>query len=102
MNRIEALTVFAKVAELGSISGAAQALRLPKASVSRAVTGLESDYGVSLVERSTRGIALTEAGQKLQKSCERLLKEMEAVEVEMANYRGEPSGRLRVGCAPTV
>lgn len=75
---------------------------MPKANVSRAVARLETDYGVALVERTTRRILLTEIGKKLHERCYRLLAEIEAANAEIANYRGEPSGTLRIGCPSSV
>jgi LysR family transcriptional regulator, transcriptional activator for aaeXAB operon len=102
VQRIDALSIFAKVGELGSISGAARALGLPKANVSRAVASLEADYTVVLIERGARRVTLTEIGAKLHARCERLIAEVEAADAEIASYRGEPSGLLRVGCPATV
>lgn len=102
MQRIGGLAIFAKVGELGSISAASRSLRLPKANVSRAVARLEADYGVALIERSTRKITLTEIGRKLHERCQRLLAEVEGADAEIAEYRGAPAGKLRVGLQSSV
>jgi LysR family transcriptional regulator, transcriptional activator for aaeXAB operon len=99
MQRIDAFAIFAKVGELGSISGAARALGIPKANVSRAVAKLETDYKVALIERTTRRVVLTEIGRKLHNRCDRLLAEVEATDAEIAAFRGDPAGKLRIGCS---
>ncbi|QYE33111.1 LysR family transcriptional regulator (plasmid) [Polymorphobacter sp. PAMC 29334] len=52
----------ARTAEIGSVSGAARSLGLPKSTVSRALTRLEADIGALLIDRSTRHLRLTDAG----------------------------------------
>ncbi len=99
MEHIDALIIFAKVAETGSISAAARSLSLPKAKVSRAVTKLEQDYGAALLERSTRGVRLTEIGSVLQLRAVRIADEVESAKAEVAAYGGRPAGTLRIGCA---
>jgi DNA-binding IclR family transcriptional regulator len=56
------VSAFARIAELGSVSGAARSLRMPKSSVSRSLMRLEEALGAVLVERSTRHLRLTDAG----------------------------------------
>lgn len=102
MQHVETFAIFAKVGELGSISGAARALGMPKANVSRAVSRLEAAYKVSLIDRTTRRVRLTEVGQTFQARCLRVLEEMDEAEAELAAHRGHPSGVLRVGCPGDV
>ena len=96
MRLLEEMAVFAKVGELGSISGAARILGLPKSSVSRAVSKLETAFGARLVERTTRRVTLTEIGLGLHGHCQKLVMEAQNAEAEIAAYQGHPSGRLRV------
>jgi DNA-binding transcriptional LysR family regulator len=96
MRHLEEMAIFARVGDLGSISGAARALGLPKSSVSRAVARLESAYAARLVERTTRKVTLTEIGQALHAHCRRMVAEADNAEAEIAAYQGHPSGRLRV------
>jgi len=102
MEHVDAYAIFAKVGELRSISGAARALGLPKANVSRAVSRLEAIYQVALVDRTGRRIALTEVGRSLHARSLRVLEEIEQAEAEIAAHRGQPSGTLRVGCPAHV
>ena len=96
MRHLEEMAVFAKVGDLGSMSGAARALGLPKSSVSRAVAKLETAYAARLVERTTRKVTLTEIGRALHAHCSRMVEEVANAEAEIAAYQGTPSGRLRV------
>ncbi|RYF22751.1 MAG: LysR family transcriptional regulator [Oxalobacteraceae bacterium] len=98
MQHVDTFAIFAKVGELGSISGAARALGMPKANVSRTVSRLEASYNVSLIDRTTRRVRLTEVGQAFHARCLRVLEEMEEAESELAAYRGHPAGTLRIGC----
>jgi LysR family transcriptional regulator, transcriptional activator for aaeXAB operon len=102
MQHVDAFAIFAKVGDLGSISGAARALGMPKANVSRAVSRLEASYKVSLIDRSTRNVRLTEVGQTFHARCKRVLEEMDEAEAELAAHRGDPSGTLRIGCPADV
>jgi DNA-binding transcriptional LysR family regulator len=102
MQAHDVFAIFAKVGETGSISGAARALGLPKANVSRAVTRMESDYKVKLIDRTTQRLALTEAGRLLHTRCLRVISEMAEASAELAAQRGTPAGTLRIGCPPDV
>jgi DNA-binding transcriptional LysR family regulator len=96
MRHLEEMAIFAKVGDIGSISGAARALGLPKSSVSRAVAKLETAFSARLVERSTRRVTLTEIGEALHAYCRRMVTEADNAEAEIAAYQGHPSGRLRL------
>jgi DNA-binding transcriptional LysR family regulator len=102
MRHLEEMAVFAKVGDLGSISGAARALGLPKSSVSRAVARLEAHYSARLIERTTRKVTLTEIGRALHDHCRRMVLEAENAEAEIAAYQGHPSGRLRVAAPYSI
>jgi DNA-binding transcriptional LysR family regulator len=99
---LEEMAVFAKVGELGSISGAARSLGLPKSSVSRAVAKLESAFAARLVERTTRRVSLTEIGRSLHAHCLKMVAEAQNAEAEIAAYQGHPSGRLRIASPPSI
>ncbi len=62
---ISDLRAFARIADLGSLSGAGRSLRMPKSSISRSLARLEEAIGAVLVERSTRHLRLTDAGPRL-------------------------------------
>lgn len=98
MDRLEAMQTFARVARLRSFSAAARALRRSPAAVSRQVAQLEAHLGVRLLERTTRRLRLTPAGERYLRRAEALLAEVAQLEDEVASAGAGLVGRLRV-CA---
>jgi DNA-binding transcriptional LysR family regulator len=90
------VTAFVRVVEQQSFTGAAKALRLPKSSVSRRVTELEEELGVQLLHRTTRKLALTEAGRSYYEQAERALAELNAAAESAAGMDTEARGIVRV------
>lgn len=101
MDRVQAMTVFVKVVESGSLSGAARALGLSLPSVSRYVAGLEERFGARLLARTTRQLALTESGRLYYERAKRILGEIDDAELVLTAQAAVPSGRLHVS-APTL
>lgn len=96
MDRLDGMAAFVRVAELGSFSAAAAVLGLSKSAVSKQVGALEARLGVRLLNRTTRRLALTEAGEGFRESCARLLQEIEEAELLAGQAGSLPRGRLRV------
>jgi DNA-binding transcriptional LysR family regulator len=93
---IAQLRSFARIADLGSVSGAARSLGLPKSSVSRALSRLEETLRTALIERSTRHLRLTDAGRLLHRHAQRILDDVSEAENAVGSLIGRPSGTLRV------
>jgi len=96
MGRFSELETFVRVVESASFSGAAERLQVAKSVVSRRVTELEERLGVRLLNRTTRRLSLTEAGQQFYERAVRLLIEMEEAEQALTSESSALRGRLRV------
>lgn len=99
---LNALIVFAKVAETESFSEAARRLRMPISTVSRKVSDLEDQLGVRLLERSTRSLRLTEVGAEVLSEAQRGAETFEAVENIVSNQLLEVQGLLRLSAPPSI
>lgn len=92
---LEDLRTFVEVADAGSVSSAAMRLGISKSMVSRRITRLEAEFGAQLLARTTRGIALTEAGATFRDYAARISAELDAAR-ETILPAGELRGRMRV------
>ncbi|QLF92779.1 LysR family transcriptional regulator [Pseudomonas sp. ABC1] len=96
MDTLQAMRVFVSVAETGSFTAAARQLDTTVAQVSRGVASLEAHLRARLLNRTTRRIALTEAGERYLLRCEQILAYVEDAEAEAGDAHARPAGRLRI------
>ena len=96
LDQVTGMQVFAKVAALGSLSGAARALTMSQTMATKHVGALEQRLGVKLLHRTTRKVTLTEPGRRYLESVERILAELAEAEAAAAAERIEVTGTLRV------
>ncbi|UCV21646.1 LysR family transcriptional regulator [Ferribacterium limneticum] len=94
------LILFALVMDAGSFSRAAERCGLPKSTLSRRITQLETKLGERLLTRSTRRLAITEFGEQILDHAKRLLEETEAASAMALHRQGMPRGVLRVSLPP--
>ena len=96
MDRLDAMHLFIRVAELGSFSAAAQQLGVARSVVTRQIAALEAHLGVKLMARSTRRLSLTSAGTAYLEKCRVILNLVEAAETGVAEERLTPRGNIRI------
>ncbi len=102
MQNLNNMLIFAKVAELGGISSAARALHMPKSTVSRRLSQLESELGIRLLQRTTRAVHLTEAGRIYFQHCRRVAEEVHNASASVSSMLEKPRGILRIGASVTM
>lgn len=99
--RLKGIEAFVCVADAGSFTAAADRLSLTASAVGKSVARLEARLRTRLFERSTRRLALTDAGRAYYRTCVRVLAELQDAEAILAAERQEPAGRLRVDLPAT-
>ena len=92
--QLKSMVVFAQVIEQGSLSAAAKHLGLSRAVVSYHLKKLEAQLEVKLLNRSTRSINLTEAGQAYYERCRVIAEQASAANQQIENFKNEPIGLL--------
>src|SRR5262245_51760337 len=92
------LYFFAKVVDFGSYTAAARALGLQTSKLSRRIGALETEFGVRLINRTTRRLSLTEAGKTFHRHCLALLDEAQAAKDAMSQILASPQGPVRISC----
>jgi DNA-binding transcriptional LysR family regulator len=102
MDTLRNMRTFVQVVESNSFTGAAHALNTTTASVSRGIAELEMHLRTRLLHRTTRRVALTNAGARYWERCERILAEIKEAEMEAAGALIRPAGTLRVHAPPTL
>ncbi|TFZ04418.1 LysR family transcriptional regulator [Ramlibacter rhizophilus] len=96
MKALDSLRIFVATQRKGSLSAAARALSLSPATISRRISALEEELGVQLVDRTSRNLRMTEAGQAFLVRAEQVLEAMAEAEQAARQTRQRPEGRLRV------
>ncbi len=102
MDTLQNMRAFSCVAQAGSFTAAAAVLDTTTANVSRAVSNLEAHLQTRLLNRTTRRIALTEAGKRYLLRCEQILASVEEAEAEASDAHARPAGQLKVHSMPGV
>lgn len=100
MDQLRSLRVFVRVIDEGSFAGAARALDLAPAVVTRAVAELEEHLGARLLQRTTRRMALTETGETYLEHARRILLELDEADAAASTASTVPAGMLRVVVPP--
>jgi len=98
----QGLLLLSALAKAGGVRRAATLLGVPRSTVSRRLAQLEGALGVSLVVRTARRFALTEIGAALAERAERLAVLLEESDDVVKRAKAEPSGTLRLACAPVL
>lgn len=98
---VDEIQVFVKVVEAASFTGAAELMGMPKSTVSRYISKLEDRLGVRLINRSTRQLRTTDAGQLYYDRCARIIAALEDAEEAITSMNSVPSGLLRI-TAPQI
>ncbi|MFZ6687701.1 LysR family transcriptional regulator [Undibacterium sp. SXout11W] len=92
----DSITVFVKIVEVGSISKAARLMGMPKTTVSAKLAALEKRLKVSLIQRTTRQLHVTEAGKQFFQHCANAVREVEMGEAVLQSLQAKPSGVLKI------
>jgi DNA-binding transcriptional LysR family regulator len=100
--QFDEMALYARVAELGSLSAVARERDVPVSQVSRTLARLEKACGARLMHRSTHGLSLTDEGRTFLAYSRRALDTMEELEGAFAERSGEPSGVVRVAASTVV
>ncbi len=99
---LKQLEYFVRVAELGSFTRAAVALRIAQPALSRQVRSLELEFRQNLLLRNGRGVTTTEAGRLLLEQGRGILHQVERLQQELGRRRGAPVGKVALGLPPSL
>lgn len=102
IGHVRALRVLTEVARCGTFSDAARALGITQSAASQHVTALEREAGLTLLDRGTRPLELTEAGRVLARSSTAIQTQLEDAQQSLDELVGRSAGRLRLGSFPTA
>ena len=96
MDKLEGMRIFVAVADARGFAPAARGLGLSPPAVTRAIAALEARVGAQLLRRSTRSVALTEAGARFHADCKRILAEVDEAEASASGAHSVPQGLLSI------
>jgi DNA-binding transcriptional LysR family regulator len=96
MDQLRRMAIFAEVVAAGSMTAAARQLAMTPSAVSQHLRQLEQSLGLALLHRSTRRLALTEAGERYHAGCAAMVAAARSAEQALARLRDEPEGELRL------
>jgi DNA-binding transcriptional LysR family regulator len=101
MDRLDTMKMFVRVVESGNFSAVARELGIGQPTVSKQIAALEAHLGAQLLMRTSRRVVLTDAGRDFFESASKLISELDAAESRIGRGLSAPSGRVRVGVAPS-
>ncbi len=101
MDKLSSMRIFSRVARLGNFAAAARELSISRAMATKHVMHLEDQLKVQLINRTTRSMHLTEAGQAYLERCTHILDEIEETETAVSQLNSEPRGTLKLSSPPT-
>ena len=96
MDRLSSLEIFVKVLDTGSFTDAARELSVSKSHVSKQIRQLEDRLGVRLINRTTRRVSATDAGQAFHDRCSRIIEDLDDAELAVSQLNRTPAGTLRL------
>lgn len=102
MQDLNDMLYFAEVVDRGGFAAAGRTLNVPKSKLSRRVSDLEARLGVRLLQRTTRKLSLTQAGEIYHRHCVAMREQAEAADEAVAHVQTEPRGTVRVTCPVTL
>lgn len=100
--QLKSMVVFSHIVEQGSFSAAAKHIGLSRAVVSYHIKKLEQQLGITLLNRSTRSIMLTQAGSDYYQRCRIIAEQASAANQQIENVKSEPEGLLKITCPVSV
>src|SRR3982751_6006544 len=102
MQDLNDMIFFAEVVDRGGFAAAGRALKIPKSRLSRRVADLEGRLGVRLLQRTTRKLSLTQAGEIYHRHCVAMREQAEAADEAVERVQTEPRGTVRMTCPVTL
>ena len=102
MQDLNDMVFFAEVVERGGFAAAGRTLGIPKSRLSRRISELEARLGVRLLQRTTRRLSLTDAGETYLRYCQSVRDSAQSAQAAIEQTQSEPAGTLKVSCAVSV